>query len=138
MQLPDDLEGELNLIFVAFHQRHQLTINRWIRELGPLEDTYRGLALYEIPLMVRFPAFYRNWIDRGMKAGIPDPKTRRRTVTVYTDRSEFLQSVGLGGTSEIWVVAADRSGTVFWSHIGGFSEKAAESLTWTLERLTIT
>lgn len=136
MQLPADFEGDINLVFVAFHQRQQFTINRWVRELGQLEDRHQGLALYEVPLMRRFPGFYRDWIDGGMKAGIPDPKTRRRTVTVYTDRSEFLESVGLQGTSAIWVVVVDRSGTIFWSHAGAYDERALESLEWTLEHLT--
>lgn len=136
MRLPNDLDGELNLIFVAFHQRQQLSINRWIRQIGAAEDRHPGLALYEVPLMKRFPGFYRDWIDRGMKAGLPDPKTRRRTVTVYTDRDSFLDSAGLGGTSDIWVVVVDRTGTIFWSHVGEYSDDAAESLEWTLGNLT--
>lgn len=127
-QLPADLEGELNLVFVAFHRRQQRAIDRWIQELGSIEDSYPGLAVYEVPLMNRFPGFYRDWIDSGMRAGIPDPKTRRRTVTVYTDRSGFLESAGLGGTSDIWVVLVDRNGTVFWSHTGEYGSPARDGL----------
>lgn len=136
VEVPANLIGDLNLVFVPFLRRQQLDINRWIRELGPIEEAHEGLALYEIPLMRRFPKAYRSFIDSGMRAGIADPKTRSRTVTVYTDRSMFLADAGLEGTAKIWLVLIDRTGTIFWSHVGEYSEEAAESLRWSLQQLT--
>jgi hypothetical protein len=135
VDVPADLIGETNLVFVPFLQRQQLDINRWIRKLGPIEDLHKELALYEIPLMRRFPKLYQSFIDTGMRAGIPDPQARSRTVTVYTDRAQFLAQAGLENRSKIWVVLVDRVGTIFWSHIGEYSEEAAESLSWSIEQL---
>jgi hypothetical protein len=135
VNVPADLIGETNLVFVPFLQRQQLDINRWIRKLGPIEDLYEGLALYEVPLMRRFPKAYQSFIDAGMRAGIPDPKTRSRTVTIYTDRARFLAQAGLENTSRIWVVLVDRTGPIFWSHTGEYSDDATESLSWSLEQL---
>lgn len=133
---PAGLVGDLNLVFVPFLQRQQLDINRWIRMLGDIEETHEGLALYEIPLMRRFPKAYQSFIDSGMRAGIPDPKTRSRTVTVYTDRSEFLANAGLASIAKVWIALIDQTGTIFWSHVGEYSESAAETLAWSLEQLT--
>ncbi len=136
VEVPAGLVGDLNLVFVPFLQRQQLDINRWIRKLGAIEDVHEGLALYEIPLMRRFPKPYQSFIDSGMRAGIPDPKTQSRTITVYTDRPEFLSNAGLASIAKVWIVLVDQTGTVFWSHVGEYSEAAAESLNWSLEQLT--
>lgn len=84
---PGDFEGAFNLVFVAFRMRQQRDVDHWLRELGDVETAHEGLAVYEVPLLARYPRFYRRWIDDGMRSGISDPTTRSRTVTVYTNRS---------------------------------------------------
>lgn len=135
MRLPDDFQGELNLVFVAFLRRHQRTVDSWLKILGDLESSHPGLAIYEVPLLMRYPTFYRKWIDDGMRSGIPDPRTRSRTVTVYTNRKQFLDSVGLPDESEIFAALIEEDGRVVWSHIGGPSDDAVEALLTTLGHL---
>ncbi len=136
MLLPGDLEGDLNLVFVAFQRRHQNDIDHWLRELNEIEADYEGLAVYEIPLLMRFPAFYRRWIDDGMRSGIPDPKTRSRTITVYTNRREFLDEVALPDESEILVALLDREGGMVWRHLGAATQEALRDLTAVLCEIT--
>ena len=50
----------------------------------------------------------------GMKAAIPDPLTRRRTVTVYGDVARVTDGLGLPNRSRIAVVLVDREGGVSW------------------------
>ncbi len=135
MSLPEDLEGENNLVFVAFQRRHQDDVDHWLRELGDIETTFDGLALYEVPLLMRFPRFYRQWIDDGMRAGIPDPKTRSRTITVYTNRRHFLDAVGLPDESDIFVTLLDQEGRMVWTHVGSPTKDALGELTAILTRL---
>jgi hypothetical protein len=127
-EIPAGLGGNRNLVFVAFLQHQQRDIDRWMAALGDAEHTYPGLCVYEVPLLRRFPHMYRRMIDGGMRAGIPDPKTRDRTITVYTDRGEFLRTVGLPDEGSIWVVLLDRAGTILWSHIGALTDDALPSL----------
>lgn len=136
MQLPADLAGDINLLFVAFLRDQQFEINRWMRRVGDLEVRHNGLEIYEVPVLRRFPGFYRGWIDNGMRSGIPDPKARERTVTVYTDRKAFLESAGLADVSQIWTVLVDRTGTIFWSHVGRVTDDAEESLHWAVGRFS--
>jgi hypothetical protein len=132
-EIPAGLEGERNLVFVAFLQHQQGDIDAWMASLGDAEHRYPGLRVYEIPLLRRYPALYRRMIDGGMRAGIPDPTTRDRTITVYTDRGQFLRRVGLPDERAIWTVLLDRAGAILWSHVGPVSEKAISSLQELLE-----
>ncbi len=75
-QLPRDLDGELNLVIVAFKQWQQDWVDTWIPSLQRLAYEHKSLRVYEMPTMSRFNALYRFMIDNGMRAGIPDRAVR--------------------------------------------------------------
>ena len=128
MIIPEDLEGNINLVLVAFRRHHQRDVDEWLHDLGDIEERIEDLCIYEVPLLVRYPRFYRRWIDDGMRSGIPDPETRDRTITVYTDRRRFLDHFDLPDESQILVALLDGKGAVVWSHVGPPSESAIEEL----------
>ncbi len=127
-EIPGGLEGDRNLLFVAFLRHQQSDVDRWMAALGDAEARHPGLRVYEIPLLRRVHRLYRQMIDGGMRAGIPDPATRDRTITVYTDRARFLRGAGLTDEHAIWVVLLDHSGAILWSHTGGVTDGALRSL----------
>lgn len=133
MELPADLEGDVNLVFVAFLRHHQRDVDQWLEHLGDVEEAHPGLKVYEVPLMRRFPVFYRRWIDAGMRSGIPDPFTRSRTITVYTDRDAFLTGVGLESVDEILALLLHSDGTVLWSHEGPATDEGLGELHTAIE-----
>jgi hypothetical protein len=133
--IPADLVGDVNLVFVAFLQQQQGEIDAWLARLGALESERSGLAIYEIPLLRRFPKVYRRLIDNGMRGGIPDSHARSRTITVYTDRNRFLRASRLTDEHNIWAVLVDRAGTIFWSHVGPATEAAEVDLRSTIARM---
>ena len=47
--LPSGLEGEVNLLAVAFHRTHQRDVDTWIPLFRSLESEVPGLVGYEIP-----------------------------------------------------------------------------------------
>ena len=118
VMLPAGLEGEVNLLAVAFHRTHQRDVDTWIPLFRELEATVPGLAGYEIPTISSGWKPVRKFIDGGMKAAIPDPLTRRRTVTVYGDVRKVTDGLGLAGREEIAVVLCDREGGVTWMTTG--------------------
>lgn len=133
MSVPRDLEGDINLVLVAFRMRHQRDVDRWLHDLGDIEKRVEGLAIYEVPLLIRYPRFYRRWIDDGMRSGIPDPNTRARTITVYTNRRRFLGLVDLPDESQLMVTLLDNDGAMLWTHVGAPSEPAIDELLKLLE-----
>jgi len=114
LTLPGDLKGERNLLAVAFHRSHQSEVDTWIPLFRELEESVPGLAAYEIPTISGGWKPVRRFIDGGMKAAIPDPLTRRRTVTVYGDVSRVTEGLGLPDRDRIAVVLVDRDGEVLW------------------------
>ena len=112
--LPSGLEGERNLLAVAFHRTQQGEGDTWIPLFRELEARVPGLAGYEIPTISGSWKPLRRFIDGGMKAAIPDPLTRRRTITIYGDVARVTDGLGLPNRSRIAVVLVDREGGVSW------------------------
>lgn len=131
--LPSDLEGGLNLLAVAFHRTHQRGVDTWIPLFRKLEAEVDGLAGYEIPTISGGWKPMRRFIDGGMKAAIPDPLTRRRTVTVYGDVDRVTDALGLTGRDEIAVVLCDRQGRVLWMTTGPLRGEPPDELIEALE-----
>ncbi len=126
-RLPDELPGERTLVVIAFRQRHQSDVDRWIElavELGvPASPFGRTLpmrtAVIEVPLLGRRWLPARRFIDGGMATGIADPVVLARTITAYTDPVAFRRACGLqGGGRRIEVLLARRDGSVDWSAQG--------------------
>ena len=127
-RLPNDLGGERNLIAVAFQRDHQSDVDSWLGEFAQAEEEHAGLISYEMPTISRRWGPARGFIDGGMTAAIPDPKTRSRTITSYTDVNRVRDSLGLPDTKEIAVILCDRNGVVSWMARGKCTNASAESL----------
>jgi hypothetical protein len=63
-----------------------------------------------------------------MRAGIPDPATRARTITLYLDKAGFRESLDIENEANIWLYLFDRSGQVLWRVEGGFTEEKGATL----------
>jgi hypothetical protein len=63
-----------------------------------------------------------------MRAGLPDPVVRERTITLYLDKDEFRQTLQLPHEDDIFVLLLDRQGQVLWRAEGDFTPEKGESL----------
>ena len=100
----------------------------WLSRLTELERDRSDVAVYEVPVL---PARYgpvRWFIDGGMTRGTPDPAARARTITVYTDVSEVVANLGLGGTDTIAVTVVEPTGQILASETGDLDEHKAQRL----------
>jgi hypothetical protein len=125
-RLPSDLPGDVTLVVVAFRQRQQQDVDRWIDlavALGVSPSPYGATAptasaVIELPVLGRRYLPARRVIDGGMAAGIADPVALARTVTVYTDPASFRRSCGITTADQVTALLARRDGTVVWSAVG--------------------
>jgi hypothetical protein len=124
--LPHDLPGERTLVVLAFRQRQQACVDRWIvlaSDLGaaptPLGAS-RPLpaAVVEVPVLGRRYLPARRFIDGGMAAGIGDPRVLARTITVYTDADAYRRRCGLGRGDDVRALVVDHDGTVWFHAVG--------------------
>lgn len=120
---PRDFEGELNLLFVAFWQRQQLDVNTWLPFAEGVEAEYPAVVYYELPTIQEMPMLRRTFINEGMRAGIPSPKARERTVTLYLDKRAFVEAAGIETQDEIAVLLVNREGEIVWRTMGRFEEE---------------
>jgi ATP10 protein len=135
-QLPRDLDGELNVVIVAFKQWQQDWVDTWVPALQRLAYEHPALRVYEMPTMSRFNGLYRFMIDNGMRAGIPDKAVRAATLCAYIDLSPFTQALQLPTYDSIYLFLLDRAGEILWRGQGVFDQAQCDELAATVERLT--
>jgi hypothetical protein len=128
LTLPQDFQGELNLVMIAFQQWQQTQVDTWIPFARQLEETYPGVRYYELPTIQRLNALARTFVNEGMRAGIPNPVARERTITLYLDKDDFRQALQLSHEDDIYVLLLDRQGQVLWRAGGAFTPEKGESL----------
>lgn len=126
VELPSQLPGRRSVVVLAFRQRQQQDVDRWIDlavalgvppspldAAGPLET-----AVIEVPVLARRYLGARRFIDGGMATSIADPAVLARTITVYTDPTAFRRRCGVPTADEATVLLVDRAGVVTWHRTG--------------------
>ena len=126
--LPADFEGDVNVLLIAFQRWHQRVVDTWIPFVRQLEQAHDDVRYYELPVIQRMNVLGRTFINEGMRAGIPDPVARARTITLYVDKPAFRQALELPHEEDIYVLLVDREGKVLWRAEGAFTPEMGESL----------
>ena len=108
---PEDIRGRVAVLSVAFKQRAQLCINTWADELLPKYGIDKGVQYYEIPMLGGQWTMARDWIDGGMRGGVPKP-LHDFTVTYYGSLRQYYKSLGIGSKKSCYIYVLDESGIV--------------------------
>jgi hypothetical protein len=118
--LPSELPAPRTLALVAFQQRHQACVDRWIAraeaagvpgspvDMGPSDDT----CVIEIPVLSTRWKVGRGFIDGGMASSIRVPRVLARTITVYTNVSAFQKVLGIPGSDDVQACVVTPAGEV--------------------------
>ncbi len=120
MVLPEDLPAARTLALLAFQQRHQACVDRWIARAeaagvpGSPVDMARGdeTCVLEIPVLSTRWKVGRGFIDGGMAANIRIPRVLARTITVYTNVSAFQKVLGVPDSDEVQACVVTPAGEV--------------------------
>ncbi len=126
--LPGDFQGEFNLVFIPFEQWQQMEVDSWMTLAKELEEQFDGLVFYELPTIQSRNIFYKTFINEGMRAGIPNPKTRERTITLYLDKSDFRAALDMKDEEHIYVLVVDRQGKEFFRGRGPYNQEGEAAL----------
>lgn len=120
VRLPSQLPAPRTLTLVAFQQRHQGCVDRWIAraeaagipgspvDMGPDDAT----CVVEIPVLSTRWKLGRGFIDGGMASSIKVPRVLARTITVYTNVSAFQAVVGIPDSSQVQACVVTPEGEV--------------------------
>jgi uncharacterized surface protein with fasciclin (FAS1) repeats len=112
--LPGDLEGETNLVLVAFHRWQQRDVDTWLAAAAGLEEKVDGFRYYEVPTISECYGIMRGWIDGGMRRGIPDEAQRGRTITLYIDKGPFKADLDVRTEKRIVALLLSPAGEILW------------------------
>lgn len=124
LHLPDDFAGEINVVFVAFARKQQQDVDSWTPYFKPMAAVMPGLRIYELPTLPRGLRMMRPMIDGGMRGGIPDPKVRETTITLYLDKEPFREALGIRDESAIHVFLVDGKGRILTRVTGPYAPES--------------
>ncbi len=133
--LPQDFHGRFNLVFIPFEQWQQAEVDSWMALAGELEEQF-GLHYYELPTIQNRNGIYKMFINEGMRAGIPNPKTRERTITLYLDKADFRAALDMQDEEHIYVLVVDRQGNEFFRTRGSYDHEKESALRQVLSQHT--
>jgi len=136
LTLPQDFEGEYNLLFIAFQQWQQDEVNTWVSLAESCEARFPGLVYYELPTIRALNALSRFFINEGMRAGIPNQKSRERTITLYLEKDDFRTALGLEDEDHIFALLIDHQGNELWRARGPLNQSSEAELLEALSRIT--
>jgi hypothetical protein len=136
VRLPHDFEGHFNLLLIAFQQWQQRLVDSWIPVAQHLEQQYPGLVYYELPTIQSRNILAKTFINEGMRAGIPNPKARQRTITLYLDKRVFRRALAIDREDTIHILLINRQGEVLWRAEGQYNEEKNLALTRAIEART--
>ena len=126
--LPADLEGERNLVILAFQREQQALVDSWSPAIANLLARYADLCFYELPTISRGNPLFRAWLDGAMRGGIADRQARDHTITLYLDKAAFREALGLPHEDTIYLLVLDRGGQVLWRGEGEHTAQRANEL----------
>lgn len=126
--LPRGFEGHLNLVVLGFEMEQQKDVDTWIAALDGIRSSLPGLEFYEVPVINAGSAAFRFWVNNGMHFGILDLEARKRTITIYVDRSKFNSIVGVGDIDRIYALLVDNTGRILWRGEGPASAQSIAEL----------
>jgi len=123
--IPDDVEGELTLIGVAFVRGAQGMLDSWVRYF---QELCSGKNVYELPMIEGgFWKIFSGFIDEGMRSGIPDEK-HDYVVTYYGDASKFREKLGMDDKNLGYVFLLDEDGNILFKGEGYADEEGKERM----------
>jgi len=125
----------MNLVFVPFLQWQQSEVDSWVPWIQEMEAKHQGFRYYELPTIENRNWLYQTFINEGMRAGIPNPLTRERTITLYLNKTEFQQSLDMPDEEHIYVLLLDSNDMVIQRARGTFSDSASSIFEKTIESL---
>jgi hypothetical protein len=118
--LPSWSEGHTAVYIVAYRQRAQFDVDRWLLGLAQMQTP---VELLEVPTIRGWvPRLVGGVIDEGMRGGIPR-EDWGSVVTVYGDAERIVAFTGNENGNNARVVLLDGRGTVRWFHDRGYSAR---------------
>lgn len=135
IKIPQDLQGKLNVLVVAFLQRQQYDVDSWIPFLEGLKTQFPAIDIYELPTLKKFNAISRWIINTGMRSGIPNQDTRKHTITLYIDKQRFREALDIPDETAIYLFIVNQAGKILYRTSGVYTPNQGQALQEQLQKV---
>ncbi len=132
LALPGELPSERTLALVTFQRAHRAQADSWIEGLNLKNDA--SINWLRLPV-INDPgtATGRQAAEGRLLQNYPADTERAGVVPVFTNRSDFVRSLGLNGVAQSYAIVVNRQGDVLARVEGQFDADKAEILRATLQ-----
>lgn len=126
--LPQDFEGEYNVVTLLFQRSQQLDVMTWRTPLDGLRFTFPSVPVYEMTVFQYQPYWRQMYQDANLRRSL-NRQQRATTLSVYVDLGDFNRSLDIPTVSSIYTMLIDRSGDIHWRSQGRCDQTRILSLT---------
>lgn len=120
---PDVVIGKPTVLAIAFRRNAQNCINSWVvDDLLIKYGVNKSINYYEIPMLGGQYKMARNWIDGGMRGGVPK-FLHDYTVTYYGPLRSYFKSLDIQDRGDCYMFVLDSKGVVVERFTGYSSQQ---------------
>ena len=134
IKLPEELKGKMNLLLLAFFQNQQKTIDSWLNFASELEEKFNGLQYYEIPVIYKMNILNQLLLNESMRTSIKEKKIREKTITLYLEKSKFLDALKFDDENDTYTILIDKNGKILWKERGIYDSNKGKELIEYIEK----
>lgn len=130
--LPEGLPSDRTLALITFQKGQRVHAEGWIEGMNLRHDP--TISWMRMPVLndPGTPSG-RSEVEQRLLRHYTADTERARLVPIFTDRANFVRSVGLNSTDQFYAVVMNRRGDVLARIEGAFSEDKAQLLRETLK-----
>lgn len=126
--LPQDLEGQLNILLLSFEREQQPAADSWVPVAKQLEASHGDLRHYQLPVFTRENFLYRWWLNSSLRSDMPEGESRKTTIPLYLNRPAFLTDLQISTDKQIAVLLVEKNGRVLWRTTGEATDEKKAGL----------
>jgi hypothetical protein len=121
--LPANFAAPLNLLVLSFQRDQQSQVDGWLPAItAPTVQTW---WLFISP---RENGLYRWWLNASLRGSLLPSQSRRYTVPLYVNKTQFLQSLQISSEQDVVLLLTDKGGHVLWRSAGAVNESKKAAL----------
>jgi len=128
VDLPNDLEGKLNLLLISFEPEQQKDVDSWAPVAQALQHTDFNFRWYRLPVSTRENFIFRWWENSSMRSDETDPETWHWIIPLYVNKDDFRRDLQIPNEHDIVVLLTDKQGHVLWRSSGPMTAQKRASL----------
>lgn len=134
VSLPNDCKGKPTLISVAFVQNAQYQIDTWAKPFMQRYVNDSTAYYYEIPMLDVKNRLSQNFIDWGMRSGLPK-EMHSKVMTYYGDLEPYRKALEMKDMNKAYLFLLNETGVIIYRNEGFAQPEQLKALFTKTEQL---